>query len=69
MLTKTDIRQAMKRHKAACSNEERADLSRKVIAKLKGTASWQQARTVLLYHSLPVEVDTLSLIPEAVAEG
>lgn len=59
----------MKRYKAACSAEERANLSRKVMTKLKGTASWQQAHTVLLYHSLPDEVDTHALIAEAVAEG
>ena len=68
-MTKSEVRQEIKRRKAACSAEERAALSREVTAKLMDTSQWQQARTVLLYHSLPDEVATHDLINEALAAG
>ena len=68
-MTKSEVRQEIKRRKAACSTEERAALSREVTAKLIATAQWQQAHTVLLYHSLPDEVATHELITEALSTG
>ena len=68
-MTKSEVRQEIRRRKAACSTEERAALSREVTAKLAATPQWQQARTVLLYHSLPDEVATHDLIAEALAAG
>lgn len=67
MLTKTDIRQAIKRRKAACSAEERTALSQLVVARLQQTAVWKAAHTVLLYHPLPDEADTRPLIAAAYA--
>ncbi len=68
-MTKSEVRQEIRRRKAACSAEERALLSRQVTAKLVATPQWQQAHTVLLYHSLPDEVATHDLISEALATG
>ena len=68
-MTKQEIRQEIRRRKAACSKEERATLSREVIAKLTTSPLWQQAQVILLYHSLPDEVDTRDLIRQASAEG
>lgn len=68
-MTKSEVRQEIRRRKAACSAEERASLSREVIGKLIATPQWQQAHTVLLYHSLPDEVATHDLITEALSAG
>ncbi len=68
-MTKSEVRQEIRRRKAACSAEERALLSRQVTAKLVATPQWQHAHTVLLYHSLPDEVATHQLITEALSAG
>jgi 5-formyltetrahydrofolate cyclo-ligase len=68
-MTKQELRQEIRRRKAACSIEERAVLSRGVIAKLTKNPLWQQAQVILLYHSLPDEVDTRNLICQAGTEG
>lgn len=68
-MTKSEVRQEIRRRKAACSAEERASLSREVTAKLVATPQWQHAQTVLLYHSLPDEVATHDLITEALSAG
>lgn len=69
IMTKQEIRQEIRRRKAACSQEERALLSCEVIAKLTASPFWQQAQVVLLYHSLPDEVFTHDLIRQACSEG
>jgi 5-formyltetrahydrofolate cyclo-ligase len=68
-MTKQELRQDIRRRKAACSPEEREALSHEVTAKLRQTAEWQRAGVVLLYHSLPDEVCTHDLILTACAEG
>lgn len=68
-MTKSEVRQEIKRRKAACSLEERAALSSAVISLLSETPQWQQAHTVLLYHALPDEVETRELIQQALSSG
>ena len=68
-MTKTDIRQEIRRRKAACSPGERAALSRDAAARLLEHPRWQTARTVLLYHALPDEVSTEALLFEARRQG
>ena len=68
-MEKSAIRAEMRRLKAACSPKERDALSRAVIARLEATPQWQQAKTVLLYHSLPDEVATHDLIRRATTIG
>lgn len=68
-MTKQDLRQEIRRRKAACSTEERAALSRLVVDHLLSTPHWQQAQTVLLYHALPDEVATDSLLRSACEQG
>ena len=62
---RTDIRHL----KAACSPEQRARLSLEVTDRLQQEPHWQQARTVLLYHSLADEVSTHNLIRNAASAG
>ena len=68
-LTKQEIRQLIRRRKAACSTEERAALSACITAQLQHHPRWSIAQTVLLYHSLPDEVNTHELIQAALVQG
>lgn len=68
-MTKQELRQEIRRRKAACSVEERARLSAQIIARLRQHPCWSAARTVLLYHSLPDEVNTHELIRQSLVEG
>lgn len=68
-MTKQEIRKEIRRRKAACSTEERAVLSRVAVAHLLSTPQWQQAKTILLYHALPDEVATDSLLRSACEQG
>ena len=68
-MTKQELRQEIRRRKAACSTEERAALSRVAIANLLSTPEWLAAETILLYHSLPDEVNTDSLIRHTFQHG
>mgnify|MGYP002624159821 CR=1 FL=1 len=68
-MTKQELRQEIRLRKAACPAEERAALSREVNAALADAPQWKAAHTVLLYHALPDEVDTLALIRQAADKG
>lgn len=68
-MTKSEVRQEIKRRKAACSLEERVALSSAVISLLSETPQWKQAHIVLLYHALPDEVETRELIQQAFSSG
>ena len=68
-MDKISLRAEIRRRKATYSFKERAHLSRKVIDRLWQDPHWQQAQTVLLYHSLPDEVGTHDLIRRAAAAG
>ena len=68
-MNKAELRHMIRQRKAACSTEERAALSSAIVARLQTMPQWQQAQTVLLYHSLPDEVCTHDLIRNAIDEG
>lgn len=68
-MTKPEIRQLIKRRKAACPPEERAALSAQIVARLLQSPRWISAQTILLYHSLPDEVNTHELIQTALVQG
>ena len=61
-MTKQELRRLIRERKALCPIEERLRLSEDICRKVMSTQVWQQARTVLLYHALPDEVNTLSLL-------
>jgi 5-formyltetrahydrofolate cyclo-ligase len=68
-MNKADIRQEIRRRKAACPDRQKAALSHTVISLLQAMPQWQQAKTVLLYHSLPDEVCTHDLVIHACQAG
>lgn len=58
----------MKRRKAQYSSEQRQQLSTDIILQLMALPQWLEAKTVLLYHSLPDEVCTHALIDSALQQ-
>ncbi len=51
------------------SAEAKAAYDEKILEKLLSMREYQTCKTVLTYVSLPIEVDTLSLITRALADG
>ena len=68
-MNKAEIRQFIREQKRAHTAAELTALSRQVIERLANDERWQEAKTVLLYHSLPDEVATHDLILNAEAAG
>jgi len=68
-MNKAEIRQVIREQKRTHTAEELAALSRQVIECLTNDERWKEAKTVLLYHSLPDEVATHDLILQADAVG
>lgn len=61
-MTKQELRKLIRERKALCTMEELTKLSEEICRKVMATPAWQDARTVLLYHALPDEVNTLSIL-------
>mgnify|MGYP002623700332 CR=1 FL=1 len=68
-MTKDSIRQLMRQRKAECPQWQRTQLSCAAVERVEASGQWQHAQTVLLYHSLPDEVDTHDLVRRAVRDG
>lgn len=68
-MTKKEIRSKVRSLKAHYSNNQKAEWSYQICHKLIDTDEWKEADTVLLYHSLPDEVDTTELILYACKEN
>ena len=60
--TKEHIRQIIKLSKARISNEQRKTESDDIMRQLEKLDCFKKAHTILLYHSLPDEVDTTGMI-------
>lgn len=64
-MTKQDVRRSVHARIGALPAAERVRLSADLCRRLGATEAWRRARTVLLYASLPDEVDTAGLIAAA----
>ena len=69
MQTKKELRQDMKRMLEAQSGEARSQKSRRIEEKLFGLDAFKKANTVCFYVSMPVEVDTASMIDRSIGMG
>ena len=67
--SKQELRREIRRRKAACTPEQLEHLSAEVARRMLSNPRWQQAQTLLLYHSLPDEVATSTLIQSALEQG
>jgi len=68
-MDKAELRQKLQRTMLAMSPQQREQKSRKACRNLIGTAQFQKASAVMLYLSLPHEVDTSDAILRSWQEG
>ena len=64
-LSKKSLRQHIRQRKARHTDEELVALSQPIVEAVLADPRFQEAQTVLLYHSLPDEVYTPDLIAAA----
>ncbi len=69
MKSKSELRRLIRQRKSQCSCEELDDFSQKICQQVIHHDLWLHAHTVLLYNSLPDEVDTRWLIEDALKSG
>ncbi len=68
-LSKKSLRQHIRQRKARHTDEELVALSQPIVEAVQADPRFQEAQTVLLYHSLPDEVYTPGLIAAALRMG
>ena len=68
-MEKEATRQAVRGAIAALSDEERANASRQIARRVTSLKEYQYARTVLLFLSMPDEVDTGPILLDALRRG
>lgn len=68
-MLKQELRQEIRNRKRQFSHSQLGELSLAVLQRLMSLPIMQEARTVLLYYSLPDEVNTHQLIERLAAEG
>ena len=62
MCKKSDFRMSIKDLKKNITAEERTRFSEQIRCRIEQLPEFKQAKTFLLYHSLPYEVDTSSFL-------
>lgn len=66
---KKELRKEAKSYRKSLSENDRLDKSSAIINNLKALKEYQKAEVILMYASLPDEVETFSLICELTEEG
>lgn len=66
---KKELRKEAKLYRKSLSEYDRLDKSSAIISNLKALKEFQKAEVILMYASLPDEVETLSLIRELTKDG
>ena len=69
MMDKSELRKEIRNRKRQYTKEDLQRLSLPVINRLRNHPKLKAAHTVMLYHSLPDEVDTHNFVDEMVAAG
>lgn len=68
-MTKKDLRKAIRNLNLALSKPERQDYSISVTQQILASPLWRKSNVVLLFSSLPDEMDTSHLVECAIKEG
>ena len=68
-MDKSELRKEIRNRKRQLTQEQLGELSLSVISRLRKHPKVKKAKTLLLYYSLPDEVNTHEWIDELVAEG
>ena len=66
---KQSIREAQKKHRAEMDKERKASLDRDIAANVRRLNEYSPAKTLLVYVSTPIEVETKLIIENAWADG
>ena len=66
---KKELRKEAKLYRKSLSEKDRLDKSSAIISNLKALKEFQKAEVILMYASLPDEVETLRLMRELTEEG
>lgn len=66
---KKELRKKAKLYRKSISEKDRLDKSSTIMGNLKALKEFQKAEVILVYASLPDEVETLILIDELLQEG
>ncbi|MGG6544404.1 UNVERIFIED_CONTAM: 5-formyltetrahydrofolate cyclo-ligase [Prevotella sp. 15_C9] len=69
MMDKSELRKEIRNRKRQYTKEDLQRISLPVINRLRNHPKLKAAHTVMLYHSLPDEVDTHNFVDEMVAAG
>ena len=69
MMTKSELRRLIREQKSLISRDDLNRFSMQVCEQVLANEHWLNASTVLLYHSLPDEVDTHLLLESALKSG
>ena len=68
-MDKKELRQFIRNEKRQYSSSQLEELSLSVLSRLNGNEHLQRAETILMYYSLPDEVNTHAYIDQLLAEG
>lgn len=66
---KNDLRAFFKAARTSLSKEEKTRLDRLIADRFLTLPQYREAKTVLFYASLPLEIDTFSLMEQAFSDG
>ena len=69
MHDKSELRKIVRQRKGEFSQKQLEERSLEVVNKLKANTHFRNAQTVMLYSSLPDEVDTRQLLKDTLNEG
>ncbi len=69
LLQKKELRKEAKLYRKSVSEGDRLNKSTDIISNLKGLDAFMKAEVILMYASLPDEVETLSLMQELLEAG
>ena len=68
-MDKKELRQFIRNKKRQYSSSQLEELSLSVLSRLNGNEHLQRAKTILMYYSLPDEVNTHAYIDQLLTEG
>lgn len=66
---KNDLRAFFKAFRTSLSKEEKTRLDRRIAERFLTLPQYREVKTVLFYVSLPLEIDTFSLMEQAFSDG
>ena len=66
---KNDLRAFFKAFRTSLSKEEKTRLDRRIAERFLTLPQYREAKTVLFYVSLPLEINTFSLMEQAFSDG